>query len=266
MIANQQPTAVRPLFFSSSKVPEVTLYFWIIKILTTGMGETASDFLAHRLGPIPAVALSGVGLLIALGLQLAAKKYVTWTYWLAVVMVSVFGTLAADAVHVGLDVPYLASTIGFLIALAVVFAVWYRLEGTLSIHSILSSRRELFYWATVLTTFALGTAAGDMTARTLGLGWFASGLIFAALIAIPAWLQSRFGLNEIVAFWWAYIITRPLGASFADWVAVSHAAGGLEVGTSVVTLILAGMIVVAVALLVFSERGLKREVVNIPTR
>ncbi len=245
---------IRPTWQALSKVPAVTVSFWVIKILTTGMGETASDFLTHRIGPFPAVALSGLGLLVALALQFFARRYVTWIYWLAVVMVSVFGTLAADAAHVGLGIPYLASTVAFSVALAVVFAIWYRFEGTLSIHSVRTRQREAFYWATVLTTFALGTAAGDMAARTMGLGWFAAGLMFATLIAIPAVLHSRFGLNEITAFWWAYILTRPLGASFADWVAVGHAQGGLALGTGTVTLVLMGMIVFGVSFMAVAER------------
>ncbi len=191
---------IRPTWQALSKVPAATVSFWVIKILTTGMGETASDFLTHRIGPFPAVALSGLGLLAALALQFFARRYVAWIYWLAVVMVSVFGTLAADAAHVGLGIPYLASTVAFSVALAVIFAIWYRFEGTLSIHSVRTRQREAFYWATVLTTFALGTAAGDMAARTMGLGWLVAGLMFAALIAVPALMQARFGLNEIIAF------------------------------------------------------------------
>ncbi|WP_127356866.1 COG4705 family protein [Actinacidiphila soli] len=221
---------------AASKVPEVTVYFWIIKVLTTGMGETASDFLAHLLGPVPAVGLGGVGLVAALVLQLSMRRYVAWIYWTAVVMVSVFGTMAADILHVGLGVPYLVSTPFFLVALAVVFAAWYASEKTLSIHSIHTRRRELFYWAAVLTTFALGTAAGDLTAITLGLGYFGSGVMFAVVIAVPALAHWRFSLNAIPAFWFAYIVTRPLGASFADWMGVSSQRGGLALGLGPVTL------------------------------
>jgi uncharacterized membrane-anchored protein len=219
-----------------SKVPEVTVYFWIIKVLTTGMGETASDWLAHLLGPIPAVALGALALAAALAVQLSARRYVAWIYWTAVVMVSVFGTMAADILHVGLGVPYLISTPFFLMALGAVFAVWYRCEKTLSIHSIHTRRREVFYWATVLATFALGTAAGDLTATTLGLGYLGSGLMFAVAIAVPAVAHWRFGLGAIAAFWSAYVVTRPLGASFADWMAVSSARGGLAWGLGPVTL------------------------------
>ena len=219
-----------------SKVPEVTVYFWIIKVLTTGMGETASDWLAHLLGPVPAVGLGALALAAALAVQLTARRYVAWIYWTAVVMVSVFGTMAADILHVGLGVPYLISTPFFLLALGVVFAVWYGCEKTLSIHSIHTRRREVFYWATVLATFALGTAAGDLTATTLGLGYLGSGVMFAAVIAVPAVAHRWFGLAAIAAFWSAYIVTRPLGASFADWMAVSSDRGGLAWGLGPVTL------------------------------
>ena len=232
-----------------SKVPEVTALFWVVKILTTGMGETTSDFLAHLLNPMVAVALGGVGLAYALLLQFRARQYEAWTYWFAVVMVSVFGTMAADVLHVGLGVPYVVSTVFFATTLAVIFTVWYASEKTLSIHSIYTARRELFYWATVLTTFALGTAVGDMTATTMHLGYFSSGILFAILIALPALAYWLLGLNEIAAFWCAYILTRPLGASFADWMGVSHARSGLGWGTGSVSLVLLGIIVCLVGYL-----------------
>lgn len=150
------------------KLPEVTLLFWIIKLLTTGMGETTSDFLAHAMNPILAVALGGSGLIVSLLIQFSVRRYIPWVYWLAVTIVAIFGTMAADAIHVGLDVSYVESTIGFAVALAIIFAIWYVSEKTLSIRHIYTFRRELFYWAAVMATFALGTAAGDMTASTLG--------------------------------------------------------------------------------------------------
>ena len=232
---------------SYSKVPEVTAYFWIAKGLTTGMGESTSDFLVHKLVPEVAVVIGAVGLLVALMLQFSTRRYVAWRYWLAVAMVGIFGTMAADVLHVGLGVPYIASTIFYAIVLAAVFRAWYVSEGTLSIHSIYNPRRELFYWAAVLATFALGTAAGDLTAVTVGLGYFASGLLFAAVIAIPALGFWRFGMNAILAFWFAYVVTRPLGASFADWLAVTHHRGGLALGTGWVSLALAAMIAAIVA-------------------
>lgn len=241
--------AAAPALSVFSKVPEVTSLFWIIKVLTTGMGEAASDFLAHTLGPLPAVALSGVGLVAALVLQFRSPRYVAGIYWTSVVMVSVFGTLAADAAHVGFGVPYVISAALFLLALGSIFFLWYRQEGTLSVHSIITGRRELFYWTAVLTTFALGTAAGDLTAVTLHLGWLTSGLLFAGLMAVPGVLRTCAGLNSILAFWWAYILTRPLGASFADWFALPHGRGGLDLGTGTVTLCLSGIIVLLVVFL-----------------
>ncbi len=232
-----------------SKVPEVTAFFWIVKALTTGMGESTSDFLVHKLVPEIAVVLGGIAFVVALYLQFSSDRYVPWRYWLAVAMVGVFGTMCADVLHVGLGVPYIVSTVFYAIVLAVVFRTWYRTEGTLSIHSITSERREAFYWAAVLATFALGTAAGDLTAVTFGLGFFGSGLMFAAIIAIPAIGYWRFGMNSILAFWFAYVVTRPLGASFADWLAVSSQRGGLALGTGLVSFVLAAMIAMFVAFL-----------------
>jgi uncharacterized membrane-anchored protein len=232
-----------------SKVPAVTALFWVVKVLTTGMGETTSDYLAHQVDPVLAVGAAGLALVACLGLQFLVRRYLPGVYWLAMVIVSVFGTMAADVLHVGLGVPYQASTAAFAAALAVIFVVWYRCERTLSIHSIRTWRRELFYWAAVLTTFALGTAAGDLTATTLHLGYLGSGVLFAAAIAVPAIAHARFGLNPIAAFWFAYILTRPLGASFADWAGVSHQRGGLALGTGPVSLALAAAIAVLVGYL-----------------
>jgi uncharacterized membrane-anchored protein len=225
-----------------SKVPEVTAFFWIVKALTTAMGESTSDFLVHSLVPEIAVVLGGIAFVIALYVQLSKDRYVPWAYWLAVAMVGVFGTMAADVLHVGLGVPYIVSTVFYAIVLAVVFRTWYVTEGTLSIHSITTQRRELFYWAAVLATFALGTAAGDLTAVTFGLGYFGSILLFLAIIAIPAIGYFRFDMNSILAFWFAYVVTRPVGASVADWLSVSSARGGLALGTGPVSLVLAAAI------------------------
>ncbi len=242
-----------------TKVPELTVYFWITKVLTTGMGEAFSDYLVQHLNPVIAVALAGMGLVASLVLQFSVRRYVAWIYWLAVVMVSIFGTMAADVLHVELGIPYLVSTTFFGVVLAIIFATWYANEKTLSIHSIYTSRREAFYWATVLATFALGTASGDMTATTMHLGYFASGVLFAGLFAIPALAYWLFGLNEIFAFWFAYIITRPLGASFADWMAVSHIRGGLGMGTGPVSLGLTILIIGLVGCLTVTRRDVRDE-------
>ncbi|MEU9102428.1 hypothetical protein [Streptomyces sp. NPDC048361] len=250
--------AARPVDAGWSKVPQVTAVFWIVKVLTTGMGETASDYLGRTLGPIPAGGLGLVGLVVALVLQLRSDRYRPWTYWSAIVMVSVFGTMAADVVHVVAGVPYAVSAVTFAVALAAIFVAWYSSERTLSIHSIRTRRRETFYWATVLITFALGTALGDLTAGTLDLGYLTSGFLFAALIAVPA-LSGRFlGLNAVAAFWSAYVLTRPLGASFADWMGVPASRAGLGWGTGPVTLALIVPIVALVALLAARHRDTTR--------
>jgi uncharacterized membrane-anchored protein len=174
--------------------------------------------------------------------QLASKRYLPWVYWSTVVMVSVFGTMVADGLHVVLGVPYFASALFFAVVLVAVFAVWYVSEKTLSIHSVRTRRREVFYWATVVVTFALGTAVGDLTATTMGLGYLSSGVVFALVIAVPALGYWKFGLNAVAAFWFAYILTRPLGASFADWLGVSAGRGGLGWGTGPVSVVLAVVI------------------------
>ncbi|MBM7568798.1 COG4705 family protein [Paenibacillus sacheonensis] len=229
-----------------AKVPEITLYFWITKLLTTGMGEVASDYLFERLNPIISAPLSVMIFIAAMVLQFKVRRYVPGIYWLVVVMVSIFGTTAADVVRVGLGIPYIASTLFFTAALAIILGLWFRKEKTLSVHSIFTRRREIFYWLTVLATFALGTAAGDMTATNMHLGYLASGIMFTVILAVPAigfWL---FGLKEIVAFWFAYIMTRPVGASFADWMSAAHTSGGLELGKGPVTLVLTILIVILV--------------------
>ncbi|GMA51763.1 membrane protein [Alicyclobacillus contaminans] len=240
-----------------AKVPKVTVYFWIAKILTTGMGEVFSDFLATHMNPFVAVALGGVGLIVAFVLQFAVRRYVTWIYWFVVVMVSIFGTMAADAAHVVLGVPYVASTAFFAVVLVVVFAAWYAMERTLSIHSITTRRREVFYWATVLATFALGTAAGDLTATTMHLGYFSSGVLFTVLLLIPAVGYWLFRLHGIFAFWFAYIMTRPVGASFSDWISVPHRLGGLGMGKGMVSFILTLMILLVVGYLSITGRDIQ---------
>jgi len=241
-----------------AKVPEITAWFWITKVLTTAMGEAISDFLNATLGPAIAVPLMLIGLGVALRFQLRSDRYEAWPYWTVVAMVSVFGTSAADALHVGLGIQYPVSTSFYAVVLAGVFISWYRSEGTLSIHSIHTRRRELFYWATVLATFALGTAAGDMTATSMQIGYFASGVMFAVIIAIPAIAHQRFGLNAILAFWFAYTITRPLGASFADWFDNPHHLGGLGLGTGPVSLGLALCVVAAIQYMAVNGVGVRR--------
>jgi uncharacterized membrane-anchored protein len=231
----------------ATKVPLIIAFFWLTKVATTAMGEATSDALnGLPTGPALAIPLMLIGLVWALRRQFRRDHYDARTYWTVVVMVAIFGTSAADALHVGLGIPYLDSTIFYAVVLAAVFLVWHRSEGTLSIHSIHTKRREAFYWATVFATFALGTACGDMTATTLHIGYFGSGLMFIGLIAIP-WLGHRyFGLNEVFAFWMAYVLTRPLGASFADWMAVEPSRGGLGIGAGGAALILTAVVVLLI--------------------
>ena len=230
-------TEPRAFVSALRKVPEVTALFWIVKLLTTAMGESTTDYFVFQIDPYVAVGLGCIGLLIALMLQLRARRYVAWIYWLTVVMVAVFGTMAADVLHVVLGIPYLLSTAGFATALTLVFVLWYWNERTLSIHTIYLRRRELFYWATVMATFALGTAAGDMSASTLGLGYFPSAVLFALLFALPGLAFWKLGMNSVAAFWFAYVITRPLGASVADWLG-KPILGGLGLGDGKVALVL----------------------------
>ncbi len=240
------------------KVPEITVLFWIVKILTTGMGETASDYLVRTVDPVLAVGAAGLVLAVLLVVQFTVRSYRPWIYWATVAMVSVFGTMAADVAHIVVGIPYLVSTVAFAVVVAAVLTTWYRSERTLDVHSITTPRRETFYWVTVLATFALGTAAGDMTATTLHLGYLASGVLFAVAIAVPAVAHRWWGLNPVLAFWIAYVLTRPLGASFADWIAVPPARGGLDLGTGPISLVLIAAIAVAVARLAATHRAENR--------
>jgi uncharacterized membrane-anchored protein len=232
----------------AAKVPEIALVFWVVKVLTTGMGEALSDYLAN-LNIVLAIAVGVLGVLAAVVWQLRARRYRAFVYWTAVAAVAVFGTMAADGVHL-VGLPYAATTACYVLVVAALFLLWHRSEGTLSIHSITSTRRELFYWATVLATFALGTAVGDFTADELGLGYLTSALLYAAAIAVPALAWRFFRLNATVAFWSAYVLTRPLGASFADWFGKpSTHGGGLGYGDGTVAAVVGGAIVALVAYL-----------------
>jgi len=234
-------------------VPEITLIFWVLKLLTTGMGEAMSDFMGQQSVPI-AGAVGFFGLVLALRLQLRQPRYNPAYYWFAVMMVAVFGTMAADAIHDGTGLGYSVTTPAFALIVAAIFILWYRSEGTLSIHSIDTRRREYFYWAAVLGTFALGTAAGDLTAYQLDLGLWTSVLLFGAIITIPAIAWWRGVMNPIVAFWFAYIVTRPLGASFADGFS-KPTNGGLNLGDGTVSAIALVIFIALVAYVVRKDRG-----------
>ena len=239
-----------------NKVPEVTMYFWVIKILATTVGETAADFLNSTLG----IGLTGttlsmaVFLLVALFAQFRLRVYLPGVYWTAVVLISVVGTLITDNLVENFGVSLPTTTTAFAISLAIVFAVWYANEKTLSIHTIVTSKREAFYWSAVLFTFALGTAAGDLTAEHLAVGYWKSALIFAGLIAITVLAHLKLNLNAILAFWIAYILTRPLGASIGDYLSQARVNGGLGLGTTVTSVIFLLVILAVVVFLTITKR------------
>ncbi len=221
------------------KVPEVTLIFWIAKLGTTCFGEAFSDYVFFNdyIGRIKAILMGLALLLVCYAIQLATTRYIPWIYWLAVTAVAIFGTMSADFLNKNLGMPLWASTLMLLVLQSTVFIAWYATERTLNIHSITTHRRELFYWLTVLLTFALGTAAGDFAAGPLGLGTLASTLVFLGVILVPLAGWKWLGLNAVLAFWLAYTITRPLGASFGDFLAVPAPFGdGLQIGTGPISL------------------------------
>ena len=240
------------------KVPRISVQFWIVKVLTTAMGEALSDYLVFHNNPYIAVISGFFVFVLALIIQFYLKKYVSWVYWFAVSMVAVFGTMVADVIHVFFGIPYLISTIMFSIILIFVFIIWYKSEKTLSIHSIYNTQREIFYWTCVIVTFALGTACGDMTAATIGIGYFASGLLFIILILIPALMYYKFKFNPILLFWLSYILTRPLGASFADWIGKPVSVGGIGFGTGKLSIIIISLIIIFVIYFTVSKTDIEK--------
>lgn len=232
-----------------NKVPEVTLAFWIIKIMSTTVGETGADFLAVNAGWGQGVTRSVMAALLAAALfaQLRTRRYTPWIYWLTVVLVSVVGTQITDLLTDGLGVSLYVSTSVFAIALAAIFLVWYRVERTLSIHDIVTRRRELFYWAAILCTFALGTAAGDLATEALGLGFSFGALAFGALIGVT-YAVWRMGGNAVLTFWIAYILTRPLGAALGDLLTQARTYGGLGMGAMWTSALFLSVIVMLVAI------------------
>ena len=239
-----------------NKVPEVTIFFWIIKIMATTVGETTADFLnVHlNLGLTGTAMATGVLLVAFLVAQMNAKKYVPWIYWMTVVLLSIFGTLLTDNLVDGFGVSLQTTTAVFSVALAATFAAWYASERTLSIHSITTTRRELFYWAAILFTFALGTAAGDFAAEGLQLGYAAAALIYGGLIAAVAAAYYVLNLNAIAAFWIAYVLTRPFGASCGDLLSQPLSNGGLGLGTVSTSIIFLVIIIGLVAYLTVSRK------------
>jgi uncharacterized membrane-anchored protein len=239
-----------------NKVPEVTVYFWVIKVLCTTVGETASDYLSDNvgLGLTKTTFITSALLAAVLVAQFRASRYTAGIYWAGIVLISIVGTQITDNLSDNLGVSLVVTTVGFSIVLAAVFATWYRFERTLSIHTIFTRRREGFYWLAVLFTFALGTAAGDLTAERLNLGYLVSLLLFAGLIASVAVAHYAFNLNAITAFWIAYILTRPLGASLGDYLSQPTSAGGRGLGTTTTSVIFLSAILVVVVFLSITKR------------
>ncbi|WP_428423413.1 COG4705 family protein [Pararhizobium sp.] len=231
-----------------NRVPRVTADFWLIKLMAVTMGETAADYLAVNMGlGLTATSLIMTAILvIALVLQFAQKRYIPWTYWLAVVLISVVGTLVTDNLVDNLGVPLETNTIAFALLLAVTFAVWYAMEKTLSIHSIYTTRREAFYWLAILLTFALGTSAGDLVAEKFEFGYLTTAIIFAVIIGAITAAHYVLKLNGILAFWLAYILTRPMGASIGDLLSQPGEYGGLGFGTIITSVIFLGAIIATV--------------------
>ena len=245
-------TTLPPVFRSradreplAAKVPEITALFWLIKLVTTFMGEATSDYLGDVNVAIGGV-LEVLLVVVALRFQLRTRRYVAAAYWSLAMAIAVFGTGASDTLHTVLGIPYAGTTALWALVLAGIFWRWYRSEGTLSIHSITTRRREGYYWATVFATFALGTALGDFTATSLNLGYLSSGVLFGVVILIPA-LAWRLGLNPIAAFWFAYVVTRPLGASFADYVSKPHSTTGMNFGDGPTSAVSAAVLILLVA-------------------
>lgn len=247
-----------------NRVPAVTADFWLIKLMAVTMGETAADYLAVNLGfGLTATSLIMSAVLIgALVLQFAQKRYVPWSYWLAVVLISIVGTLVTDNLVDNFGVSLITTTILFTGALAATFAIWFASERTLSIHAIFTTKREAFYWLAILFTFALGTASGDLVAEAFGLGYLASGVLFGMIIASLTFGYFVLGLDPILGFWLAYIFTRPLGASFGDLLSQPTQYGGLGLGTVVTSALFLGVIISIVAWMSFSRRGEENVALN----
>jgi uncharacterized membrane-anchored protein len=240
-----------------NRVPKVTISFWLIKLMAVTMGETAADYLAVNLGlglTMTSLIMAGI-LVVALIAQFAQKRYVPWSYWLAVVLISIVGTLVTDNLVDNFGVTLVTSTIAFTLALAATFLLWYNSEKTLSIHSIYTNKREAFYWLAILFTFALGTASGDLVAERFGIGYFGTGILFGMMIASYAIGYFFLGLDAILAFWLAYIFTRPLGASFGDLLSQPHEYGGMGLGTIVTSALFLTVIAAIVLYMSVTHRG-----------
>jgi uncharacterized membrane-anchored protein len=244
----------------AAKVPEITFLFWVVKLLTTAGGEATSDYLALH-GDAVAGAVEILIMAVAIWWQYSTRRYVAAAYWFMALAIATFGTGVSDALHLIVGIPYAGTTALWAVVLAVVFWLWYRSEGTLSIHSIYTTRRETFYWAVVFATFALGTALGDFTATALHLGYLSSGVLFFVVILIPA-VAWRFGMNSVAAFWFAYVVTRPLGASFADYFSKPHKLSGMALGDGPTAAVCLVVIVILVAYLAITRHDIQPPVTD----
>jgi uncharacterized membrane-anchored protein len=244
----------------AAKVPEIIALFWVIKILTTAGGEATSDYL-KTLGNIAGGGVEVALFLIGLALQFATRRYRAFSYWFLAYAIAIFGTGVSDFLHLDVGIPYAGTTILWAVVLIAVFWLWHHSEGTLSIHSITTRRREVFYWATVFATFALGTALGDFTATALGLGYLASTILFGIIIVIPALARWRLGLNGVAAFWFAYVVTRPLGASLADYISKPPNISGIGFGDGPTALVFTAAVVVLVLYLTIVRPDIQDPVV-----
>jgi uncharacterized membrane-anchored protein len=267
----QLPTAARvPVigrFFPApvaAKVPEVIFLFWVVKILTTAGGEATSDYL-KTYGNFKGGGIELVLFVVGLVLQFATRRYGAFAYWFFAYAIAVIGTGVSDFLHLDVGIPYAGTTLLWLVVLILIFVIWYRREGTLSIHSITSQQREAFYWATVFATFALGTALGDYTATSLNLGYLASGVLFTVVIFIPALAHWRLGLNGIAAFWMSYVMTRPLGASYADYISKPQHLTGIDFGDGPTAAVFALAVLVLVTYLAIARPDIQRPRSTSPT-
>jgi uncharacterized membrane-anchored protein len=241
----------------AAKVPEIIAVFWVVKILTTAGGEATSDYLAS-FGNIVGGGIELLVFAIGLVLQFGTKRYRALAYWWLAFSIAIFGTGVADFLHLDVHIPYAGTTFMWAVILGAVFWFWHRYEGTLSIHSIHTRRREFFYWATVFATFALGTALGDYTATALHLGYLGSGILFGVAFLLPGIARWRFGLNSVTAFWMSYVLTRPLGASFADYVSKPHRLSGIDFGNGSTAAICFGVVAALVLYLAIARPDIQQ--------
>jgi uncharacterized membrane-anchored protein len=241
----------------AAKVPEVILVFWVVKILTTAGGEATSDYL-KTYGNFVGGGVEVLVIVVGAALQFSTRRYRAFAYWALAFAIAITGTGVADFLHLDAHIPYVGTTVLWAVILGAIFWLWRRSEGTLSIHSITTQRREGYYWATVFATFALGTALGDLTAISLNLGYLDSGILFTIVILIPALARWRLGLNGIAAFWMSYVVTRPLGASFADYISKPKNASGINFGDGPTAIMLALAVVVLVAYLTLVRPDIQR--------